>query len=503
MGDITKSKFDNVISEFEGQLSEIEHRISLIEGGLDMVEAKGNFASRDYFYALINTEQENINKLSQEYYALQNSFNEAMNTGTIEKYSEAWYEMQEKIRDVKKAWEDARLSLVEYQNQMREMDWSIFEKMIDYQSELTSESDFIRELLALNENDLFVKETGHLSNKGQAVGGLHAVDYNVYMAQADEYRKKVEELNKELEKDPHNTILIDKRNEYLEAQRESILNAKAEKEAVKDLIADSYERMLDILQEMIDKRKEFLQAEKDAYDYQNSIKDQTKTIKDYEKQLSALKGDNSEETKAKKQQLQTSLEDAKQQLEETEYEKWLSDQEKLLDKLYSEYEEILNARLDNIDGLMTDMINNTNEKSDIINQSIKEVTSGVNGVGYTVTSGMQSIWDNTSSGIGKVVTDYSANFTNQLTTTNNYMKSIHDLIGQIVNKSVKEIESNTGGVVKAPVSSSSSTTTKPTTSNTTTNKNSNNNSNTNKKGWFFVYKKDSFPKNQLNKFLFN
>lgn len=260
---MAEARFDLVVSDYEAQLSEIEHQIDMIEGGLDIVEAKGQFAGRQYYEALMSTEQQNINKLSQEYTALQNAFNEAMNTGAIEKNSEAFYSMQEQIREVEKALQDANISLIEYQNQMREMDWSIFEKMLEYQSEITNESDFIRELLSLNDNDLFNKDTGELSDMGMTVGGLHAMDYNVYMAQADEYRKKVEELNAEIAKDPTNTTLIDKRNEYLESQREAILNAQDEKEAIHDLIADSYERMLDILQELIDKRKEALRAEKD------------------------------------------------------------------------------------------------------------------------------------------------------------------------------------------------------------------------------------------------
>ena len=212
----------------------------------------------------------------------------------------------------------------------------------DLISKLTEESEFLIDLLSFNENDLFSKTSGKLTDEGFAVGGLHAVNYNTYMAQAEEYERKMKEVSKELAKDPTNTILIDKKNEYIAAQQEAIRNANDEKMAIKDLIEESYNRMLEVLQELIDKRKEALQAEKDLYDYEKNVAEQTKQIADYQKQLSALAGDDSEESKSKRQQLQTSLEDAQKNLEETEYDRWLSDQEKLMDDMYEDYETILN-----------------------------------------------------------------------------------------------------------------------------------------------------------------
>ena len=497
IGDLASQKFDNVVSEYDAKLSEIESKISKIETGLDIVDAKGQFASKNYYDTLMSIEKENINMLTKEYNALNSAFTQAMNEGNIEKYSEQWYSMKSQINDVEEALLDAQKSLIEYKNEMREMDWSIFEKGQEYISELQKESDFLVELLSFNESELFNKDTGKFTNKANAVGGLHAVNYNAYMGQADMYRKKVEELNTELAKDPTNTILIDKKNEYLEAQRQAIKNANDEKMAVKDLISDSYEKMLEILQEMIDKRKEALQAEKDLYDYQKNIESQTKNITNLRKQLLALQGDDSEESQSKRQQLEDQLKSAESELEETEYNQWLSDQEKLLDDLFTEYETVLNARLDNIDGLMSEMIDSTNANASTIDQTIKDTTSGV---GYQITDGMKGIWNDTGNGIGKVVSDYSSNFTNTMTTTNNYIQQCVNLLNQIVTKANQESSKNTGGVVKptTPPSGGSSTTTPPSTTTKPSGGGSKPSSGGNSKpGSFFVYKKDSFPKSKL------
>ena len=495
LGDIAKAKFDNIQSEFDELIAKIEDAIDLTESGLDIVEAKGQFASEQYFKTLMSIEKENIAMIEKEYVALNNAYKEAMATGTIEEGSEAWYEMQQQIRDTEKALQDANLSLIEFKNEMWEMDWSIFDYYHEQISKLTEESEFLIDLLSLNENDLFGKESGLLTDAGNAVGGLHAMNYNTYMAQAEEYEKKVKEINEELAKDPNNTILIDKKNEYIAAQQDAIKAANDEKMAIHDLIEESYNRQLEILQELIDKRKEYLQAEKDVYDYEKNVAEQTKQITSYQKQLAAISGDDSEEAKSKRQQLQTSLEEAQSNLEDTEYDRWLSDQEKLMDDLYSDYEEVLNERLDNIDGLLQDMIDSTNANSETINDTIN---SAAGDVGYNVTDGMASIWDNTESGIGKVVTEFSDNFTATLTTTNNYIKSIYDLINKNVEKSDKEITANTKPSTTVSSGSSSSGSSSGSSSSGSSTISSSSSSSSKNKGWFFVHKKDSYPKNQLS-----
>ncbi len=497
LGDLAKQKFDNVAEEYDNQLQLIEHRITSVENGLDIVEAKGNFASQSYFDMLEKAETENINKILQEYNSLKSAFDEAMNTGVIEEGSSAWYEMQQQINEVSEAWQEATKSLIEYKNQAREMDWSIFDYKQDLISQITEESDFIQNLLSLNEADMYSKKSGKLTNVGQSVGGLHALNYNVYMAQADEYRKKVEEINKELADDPYNTKLLDQRNEYLKSQREAIENANDEKTAIHDLIEESYNRMLEILQKLIDKRKEYLQAQKDIYDYEKNIREQTKNITDLQKQLTSLQGDDSEEAQSKRQQITSDLESAKSDLQDSEYDKWLDDQEQLLDKLYDQYEEVLNERLDNLDGLVMDMIDATNNNSATINQTIQDYTTGQNGVGYQISNGMKEIWNIKGNGIGKVVSDYSTNFSNTLTTTNNYIKSINDYMYRLVQKAEKEVTKNTvASGTGTPGSSSSGSSSMPASSSSSNSGNSNNGGGNS--GNFFVYKYDSYPKGKLS-----
>lgn len=494
LGEIVKTNFDNIVDEFDALLNRIESVTDATEKALDIVEAKGNFASKTYYESLIATEQENLAMLREEYSALQEAFDEAMKTGHIEEGSSAYYEMQEQIREVESAIQDAMLSMIEFKNEMWENDWSIFEKAIQYIEEITKESDFLVDLLSLNENDLFSKKSGKLNDYGMSVGGLHAMDYNVHMANAQAYAKEIEKINKELAKDPYNTILLDKKYEYIQAQQDSIKAANNEKMAIRDLIEESYNRMLEILQKLINKRKDLLQAEKNLYDYERNIADQTKNITSLRKQLIALEGDQNEETQARRQTLQDQLESAEKDLEATEYDQWLTDQEKLLADLYTDYEEVLNERLDNIDGLMSEMIDSANQNAEMINQTI---TGAADKVGYDITEGMSGIWNNSDSGLGKVVTDFGANFTSAMTTANDYVRKIYEYISGTVAKSETEKATNTSPA-KNPSSTTTTQSANKSTSSSSSNSSTSNNSNSPFKHNFFKYLKNEYPRDGLN-----
>lgn len=498
IAELAQSKFDNVTSKYDSKLSEISHMTSMVEKGLDIINAQGRFVSSNYYDSLINIENQNIALLKEEYNALTTAFSEAMNSGKIEEYSESWYDMKEQINSVQEALQDANLSLIEYKNQMREMEWSVFDKAQEYISNIADETNFLIDLL--DNKDLF-DDKGNMTNEGQAVAGLHAVNYNTYMAQSQEYAKEIEKINKEIAEDPYNTTLVDRRNELLKLQMESIKAAEGEKDSIIDLISSGYDKMLESLQKVIDKRKEALRAEKDMYDYEKSIAQKTEKITDYQKQLSALQGDNSEEAVSKKQQLENSLKEAQEDLKDTEYDKWISDQEKLLDTLYSDYEEFINLRLDDVNGLLSGIIDSTNENAGLIQDTIKENT---NNVGYTISDAMDKIWSTSGNGIGKVVSDFSGNFTSSMTTVQSAVDSCKNYLSSILKQVKKETSSNTGGITNGNGSVTKPPTPPPSNgggssggSSGSSSGSGSSGSSSGNKGSFFVHKKDYYPKHLL------
>ena len=332
MKELSKTKFNKISTAYENASGFNDHAKNMYNGLIDQADAEGRFASKDYYSALMDMEKLNIKTLTQESNDLHKSLQEAMNKGDIEEYSDDWYEMMGKINDVDEAIMDANKSLTEYGNSMRQLDWDLFDKQEEYISKIQEESDFLVDLMS--NQKLYDDDTGKDTKYATAIKGLHVVNYDVYKAQAQDYAKEIEKINKDLADDPNNMKLIERKQELIKAQQDAIANAEQEKQAIKSLIKDGIDAQLDALQKLIDKYKDSLQATADLYNYQKSISEKTSNIASIQKKIDAYSGDNSEETQSKIQQLQQSLKDAKSDLEDTEYQQYLSDQEQLLDTFY-------------------------------------------------------------------------------------------------------------------------------------------------------------------------
>lgn len=430
-----EESFNNLVDEYDNMLSQIEHRRNILEGYIDQTESQGYIVSTKYYSELIKNEQANLNDLNEKRNALIASLNDAVANGNIKMYSQAWYEMQQEINGCNEAIQDANTSIIEYGNSIRDIKWEVFDKLQDKISGITQESDFLIDLMS---NDKLFDDKGKITDQGKATMGLHGVNYNTYMSQADQYRKEIESLQEEINKDPYNQELVDRRKELLELQQESIMAAENEKEAIKDLVEDGINKQLESLQDLIDKYSDMLDSQKDMYDYQQEISEKQKEIASLEKQLSAYAGDDSEEGAANRQDIQNQLDEAKTDLEETQFEKSISEQKKLLDELYSEYEQILNMRLDNIDMLISDVIANVNSESSGIRDTISTEASNV---GYQLSESMNTIWG-ASGTIATILTTYSNNFSSTMTTVQQAINDIRTYIKDAVNASNNKADSN-------------------------------------------------------------
>ena len=452
--DLYKQAFDNVVTMYDGMLSQIEHRHNMLEGYVDQTEAQGYIVSTKYYDAMITNEQNKLSKLNKERQDLINAMNDAIVNGDIEVESEAWYDMQASINSVNEAIQESTTNIIEFKNAIREIEWSVFDKIQDRISSITTESDFLKDLMS---DEKMYDDNGKVTKYGTATYGLHGVNYNVYMSQADQYKKEMESIQKELSKDPYNETLIERRKELLELQQESILAAEEEKDAIKNLVQEGIEKQLEALEKLIDKYLEAIDSQKDMYDYQKKIEKEQKEIDSLRKQLAAYAGDDSEEGSVKKQQTENKLKEAEENLEESLYDKAISDQKKLLDELYSEYETILNMRLDNIDVLISEVIANINSDASEIRDTL---VSEAEKVGYKLTDSMNTIWG-TNGTIANILTTYSNNFSSTMTTVQSAINSIKIAIQNAIAASNKSASSNISSIDKQQ--SQQTTVSKPTT----------------------------------------
>lgn len=386
--DLYQERFDLVEQEYDGILGQLQARSDLLDAYIDQTETRGWLLSAEYHTDMMETEQQILTHLQKERGALSDALNQAVAAGQIAEYSEAWYDMKDTINDVSQSIIESQTNLLDFANSIRELNWDRFDLLQDKISDIQEESEFLMELL---EAGTLFDEQGNFNDAGKAKAGLLAVSYQTYKAQAEQYAQELAKLDQELQSDPYNQTLIDRRQELLELQRESISAAESEKEAIRDLVEDGIKAQLDALEDLIERYTDMLDAEQDAYDYQKRVQKQQEEISALEKQLAAYTGDDSEEGRLKRQELQTSLKEARSDLADTQYDQRMDDTKKLLDELYTEYETILNQRLDSMEQLVTDVISGVTQEAGQIRDTISSEAAKA---GYTLTQAMQTIWGN-------------------------------------------------------------------------------------------------------------
>lgn len=391
LAELYKSKFDNIQKDFENKLSLMEERASKFDTELKRLEAKGYTANASIYESQRADKQNRITTLTAQLTEMQKAFDDTVASGFLQEGSEAWYEMMLEIQKVKNEIAETDVEIIELNNDIRQLKWDSFDKALESISDLNDEADFLISVLS---GEKLTDEAGNLTSEGMAALGLRAQKIDTYMAQSQRYADEIARLDREISKDPMNNTLIDRRKELLKLQRESILAAQSEKEAMKDLVSEGINSQLDAIKELIDAYNESLDSAKDLYDYQKSITEKTKTISDIEKQLAAYQGDTSQETRATIQKLKADLKEANEDLQDAEYDQYISDTKEMLDKFYEDYEETLNARLDDIDVLVEELIASVNNNASDILSTLKE-TSGEVGIGLS--NEISEIWENSGS----------------------------------------------------------------------------------------------------------
>ena len=490
--ELNKTKFDNVVSEFEQLLNKFNYQKNMMDEYMNQMAAHGYQTSTRYYQSKLIAESNSNKELVKQRNAMLVEFESAMLSGTIEKGSEAWYDMANQIDEVTVAIEESHTAMLEYKKEIRDIEWGYFDLLQERITQITNEAEFLIDLMG---NKKLYDDKGQLTDEGMATMGLYGQNYNVYMEQSKRYAEEIKRIDKELADDPYNQDLINRRNELLEQQREMILSAEQQKDAIVNLVKEGIELELESLKKLIDETNEALNSQKDLYDYQNRVRSQTRSLLELQKALSAYQGDDSEEAKVIKQQLQVNIEKAQQELQETEYDKYISDVTKLTSSLYDEYELILNSRMDNIDALVADMITEINSNASSINSTLEEQASSV---GITLSSEMQDIWGGTD-GIKTVLTFYGTDIANSIVDAGTTINSTLGTINTNLSNMIDQLNKIAGTNIKAAATSEAEVSKEANAQKPQPKPEPTPEPEPESKADFFIYRKSEYPKDQLNK----
>lgn len=446
-----KKKLENISNYYDSMMAQFETKNSLIQTYMNRMETRGYNLSTSFYEAQIANQKQIANKQKAELAAMQKSFQDALDNDRIQVGTQEYYEMKDTIDQLTLSIAETTNNIVELQASIRDLEWEQFDRLQESIKRVASESDFLIDLMSSKE--LYDKKTGLLTDAGWATMGLHGVNYNTYMAQADKYKEEMLKISAELANDPNNQKLIDRKNELIDAQQQAILAAENEKKSIRDMVENGIDIELDAIDDLIDKYLDALEAKKSLWEYEKKIQKQAESIASLQKQLAVYQNDNSEEARAKIQEIKVNLKDAQDDLKEAEYDKFISDQKELLESLRNDYEEVLNKRLDNIDVLIQTSIDQINANAENIQATLTEQATNV---GYELSTEMKTIWTHTD-GVKDVLSTYSEDFTDKSTTFNdtlgniyNRQKEMIDAIKDMAEKYIKKVDE----ITQSPVISS-------------------------------------------------
>ena len=425
--DLAQEKMDNIDTYYSNRRQGYEQRAQELNNAIDINEAKGYQISTKYYSKLVSEEKKNNASLVEERKKLVKSLADSLKNGSVKSGSEEWYEMSKQIDDVTNAIDESTKSLVEYNNQLRQIKWDNFDYLEERIKTVTSEVDFM--INELSREDLTSDDIGDFTDRGKAVAYLHASNYTSYIQQAKDYEKEVSKIEKELTKDPYNKTLISRKEELVKSYEDSISAAQDEKYAIIDLYTQGYEALKNRISDLISEYEKLMDAEKNAYDWQNTISEKTKQIADLRKQLVAYSGDVSEETRSKIQSLNVSLKDAEKDLRESEYDKLISDTKDMLSDLQDNFDDVIQDVIDSLSENFKELLDGISKTS---NSAVATIKGEMNGIGYTPTDEFKEI----------------LNGTNVVTTTQNLIDTIKDFqtkMTEYANLLANSTSTTTGG----------------------------------------------------------
>lgn len=361
-------RISNISKQFDDQISSIEAKKENLDNRITYLNENGISNAIDIYEALIERENEILIENAQKKKTLESELTN-YNVGT-----EAWYELKSKINDVSSAIDESRISLVKFENEIRQAKWDGFDRLIDKINLVIEESDFLTEVLSYDE---LIDNMGSYTSEGLSTLALHKSNYDVNLAEAKGYTEELKQLRQELADNPANQKLIDRENELQKAQRDTILSAYKEKQAMIDLEKEAIQKQIEAMNKLIDKKKEALNVEKDLYDYQKNLKSKTDNIANLQKQISVYSQDNSEAGMQKLQSLQKQLSDAQEELKDTQYDKWVQEQQNMLDELMEEYETVQNEAMNDTDKKFNELCTVIEDNQDRIVEAINNLSNGL------------------------------------------------------------------------------------------------------------------------------
>jgi predicted nucleic acid-binding Zn-ribbon protein len=330
------------------------------------------------------------------------------------------------LSDVEGGILDCKKAIEEFDNELLQLHWDVFDRIQGQFKDLDSELSNLRELF--KDSKVTDGDSGW-SKEGIAQLGLLTQQYEVAQRQIQQYNDAISKLNDDYKSGKYSaTEYMDKLSDLTSGQWDAVKSSESVKEAIMELNEtrineeiSAIEKEIDAYKELIDAQIEALKSAKDLHDYQRQIAEKTKSVTELERQIAAMKNDDSAATVAKRKQLEAQLAEARKALEEAEYQHSIEEQENALNKEFENYEsernaeiEKLRASLEEREALIAASFETVKQNAEIVGQEIASIAAEH---GIKISDAVITAWQNGENAVasyGTVLTENSSAFIGNL-----------------------------------------------------------------------------------------
>lgn len=397
-------KFNNIIEDFTNQFDIYENSNDLISKQISLLEEAGELVGQSYYTKQIEQSQKQLNILEAEKKRLVDQLNDSITSGKIQQGTDEWLEMHKSLVDVEGKIIDCKKSVEEFNNELLDLNWKIFERV---QTEFGNISTELENIVGLFDdfNDIKVSDgKGTWTNEAIATLGLYAQQYELARYQVAQYSDAIEKLKEDYLAGKYSaTEYMDKLAELSQGQWDAVNSAHSLEDAIVSLNEtrineeiEGIEKEVDAYKELIDAQLELIEETEKLNEKRKTLAEKSKSVADIEKKLASMANDNTAATIAKRKQLEDELAKAKQDLADTEHDYSIESQKDALNKQYEDYEkskndeiEALKLNLENKELLISQSLETVKQNTDLIGQQIALIAQEH---GVTVSNAVITPW---------------------------------------------------------------------------------------------------------------
>lgn len=376
-------KFNNIMEEFSNQFDLREDGKNLVSKQIDLLKEAGNLIGESFFTTQIDQSKKQLALLEEEKAKLVGQMESAIGSGRVQKGTDEWLSMVNTLSDVEGNILDCKKAIEEFDNELLQLHWDVFDRIQGQLKDLDSELSNLRGLF-----DGFKVADGDAgwSKEGLAQLGLLTQQYELAQYQVQQYNDAIADLEDAYTLGQYSaTEYVDKLSELSKEQWDAVNSSEAVKDAIIDLNEtrineeiDAIEKEISAYKELINAQVDALKSAKDLHDYQQMIAEKTKSVTDLERQIAAMRNDDSAAAVAKRKLLEEQLAQAKKDLENAQYDHSIEAQEEALNKQLEDYEAQRNAEIEALKASLE-------EREALIRQSFENVKANAGIVGQEIT----------------------------------------------------------------------------------------------------------------------